>query len=409
MSPAPQNRATAGKSTRDVIVIAGGFALPDRNASAIRALGLARLFSEMGHKTLILGKFEQDPSAGTATPHDVFEGIEMRDIRKPYPDSPRVDYTTRPKGLIHAVERFGEGQRTCLFIYNFPSVVTLRLCAARNRHGFRLALDNTEWRVWEGKRVLRNLMWLLDSRIRTYVTTRLCRNALYTSRFFAAKAPTRNKLVLPFVVDPASRFWSTPGSDADAAPSTPRRFVYSGSPGQGFFKDCIPTTLQAFAALKDEGHAFQLDIVGLTDAQCRSQAPVLAPVLDTLGDMVRFHGRVPHATSVDLVRRADYSVFIRQPTHNANAGFATKFVEAVTLGVPIISNPTSDIPLYLETDRNGVLAASHSVADVTAALRHALMLDDAAYAHMRRQQNSHNPFELDHWTRPMAEFLAKLD
>lgn len=394
-----------------LIIIAGGFALPARNASAVRALGTARLLADLGHKVLILGKLEHQPTSESYEHVMHFDGIEMRDIRKPYPDSVECDYTASAQSLLETAKESGSDRQTAIVLYNYPSRATFQLWRARKTHDLKIILDNTEWRVWEGKKIARNLLWLLDSRIRSYVLPKLCKNALYASHYSEENFPARNMLVFPFVVNPASVMWRIPPADQETAhsPSSgPRRFIYSGSPGLGFFKDCIPSVLKAFDALKAEGYDFHLDVVGLTKDACAEQAPSLQKVLDNLDANVRFHGRVSHDVSVGLLRNSDFSVFIRQPSRTAHIGFSTKFVEATTLGVPLISNPTSDIAQYLKNAENGFLAQSHNVTDVTTALRHAVCLDSADYARMRDRQAAHNPFELARWKSRMSEFLANL-
>ena len=65
-----------------------------------------------------------------------------------------------------------------------------------------------------------------------------------------------------------------------------------------------------------------------------------------LDEWVSFLGRLPHEDSLAYLKSADCSFIIRDDTRTNNAGFPTKFVEAVTVGTDVIASDISDLREY---------------------------------------------------------------
>jgi glycosyltransferase involved in cell wall biosynthesis len=173
-------------------------------------------------------------------------------------------------------------------------------------------------------------------------------------------------------------------------------------------KDRLPVMLEALARLAGKGHDFRLSIAGMSESQYLETVPSHRKQFESLGKKLRFLGRIPHEESLALLRKADFSVFFRKPNRASNTGFATKFVEAATLGVPVVSNPTSDIPLYLRDGENGILARSLDGADVEEALRRAISMGPDSRAAMVATCRAENPFDLRHWQDEAKAFFETL-
>jgi glycosyltransferase involved in cell wall biosynthesis len=62
-------------------------------------------------------------------------------------------------------------------------------------------------------------------------------------------------------------------------------------------------------------------------------------------------------------------MIVRPQDRFANAGFPTKFVESLSLGVPVMANGTSDIAEFLRDGRDGYLLYEPTAA----AVEHAIM------------------------------------
>ena len=76
---------------------------------------------------------------------------------------------------------------------------------------------------------------------------------------------------------------------------------------------------------------------------------------ENIPNEIVFLGRVSHAQSIAYLKGSDCSLIIRDSTRTNNAGFPTKFVEAVTLGVGVIATDISDLAVYADKLDNVLL------------------------------------------------------
>ncbi|KAE8544181.1 glycosyltransferase [Marinobacter nauticus] len=390
---------------RDTIILAGGYRLDSQNASAIRALGLARLFISIGYRVIVMGKFQSAPlSARSQSGHQI-EGVTCRDIQQPLSNRASSSYVISSEPLMQVVDEVGSGRVLAVLCYNYPARGAYSLIRQAKSRGIAPVLDCTEWYGWEGRKILRNVWRLAGVEFRMRLLTRMAKNVICASHWFRARVAGQHTVLLPFVLDTSLPKWRrSPMTDL----SRPPHLVYSGSPGVGMHKDRLPVMILALARLAEEGQDFCISIAGVTQQQYLDVLPEHRLQIKILGDKLRFLGRIPHSESLELLRSADFSVFFRKPNKVSNTGFATKYVEAATLGIPVISNPTSDIPRYLRDGENGVLANSISAEDVSDALRRAITMTPEQRSAMVAVCRSENPFDLQAWQHDARAFLETL-
>lgn len=390
---------------RDTIILAGGFGLDVLGASAVRALGLAHLFTSLGYKVIVIGKFKAVHEEAR-TPDGLFiNGICCRDILKPLAGKSCNSYIISSEPLMQVIQEIGE-QRVCAVLcYNYPARGAWALIRQAQQHGFAAVMDCTEWYGWEGKKVLRNLWRLFGVEVRMRLLTRLAGNVICASSWFQARVAQQHTLRMPFVLDTTRPEWRR-----GVLPETfgPLHFVYSGSPGVGMHKDRLPIMIAALSRLSGQGYRFYLSIVGISKKEYLEVIQEHAVQVGDMGDKVRFLGRISHGESLSLLRTADFSIFFRRPNRVSNTGFATKFVEAMTLGIPVITNPTSDFKLYLRDGENGILARTIEDHDIDDALRRAFNLTPEQRAAMISSCRSENPFDMRSWSKGTRSFLENL-
>ena len=86
----------------------------------------------------------------------------------------------------------------------------------------------------------------------------------------------------------------------------------------------------------------------LTAAQAEFTAAYPAAAAHAARENVLFTGRLSHEETVREILGCGCFVFLREPGRRNSAGFPTKFVEAVTCGVNVITTAVSDVPLYAD-------------------------------------------------------------
>ena len=57
-------------------------------------------------------------------------------------------------------------------------------------------------------------------------------------------------------------------------------------------------------------------------------------------------------------------VLFREPNRKNTAGFPTKIAESITAGVPVITNPTSDIEKYIQNGKNVFILNDYSKENI---------------------------------------------
>lgn len=368
---------------------------------------MARLFQSLGYQVIVMGKIGQAvPPRGHAL-NTIIDGVRCLDIRRPFPEREYPPYDRSAEAVAAVIDSLPAGSVHAVSAYNYPTRGTwsvIRACAVRN---VPVILDCTEWYGWEGRKVARNILRIAMTEFRLRVLTRLAGNVICASHWFARTVARQNFLVLPFVVDIEAPRWQ-PEPPRVASPGGPRRFVYSGSPGMGMEKDRLPSALEGFKILSERGVPFEFIIAGMTQEQYLALRPDHAALVSTLEGRLRFLGRISHAESLALLRSADFSVFFRKPNRVSNTGFATKYVEATSLGVPVVSNATSDLPRYLIDGVNGFMAAGISPTTIAAALERGARLDDEALLAMKQRCLTTNPFAIPNWLAQTHAFLTRL-
>lgn len=380
-------------SERRTIVYAGGFALPAGNASAQRVLENGRLLQALGYDVVLVGQLSDAPEAE-------IEGLRCVNIHA----APHPYYKNDAASVVAAMDAVGPERIAAVIAYNYPARPLAQLIGYARRHGFAAVVECTEWYGWEGRRLRHNLRRLVETEVRIRLLSRRAGNVICASDYGAGYFSGLNTLVLPFVIDESRPKWAVTPPPRDDR----RRFVYIGSPGQGLVKDHVHLAIAAFAKLARGGADFDFQIAGLTAREVEGTFPELAADIAALGDRITFHGRLTHPQAVGLLRSADFSLFIRPDNRVSRFGFPTKLAEAFACGVPVITNPTSDIPRYLEDGANGLLLAGPDAGSVEAGLARALALSGDEMAAMKARCAARNPFAPREWSGRLADFMDKL-
>ncbi|MDP3402047.1 MAG: glycosyltransferase, partial [Brevundimonas sp.] len=361
----------------------------------------------IGMNVIIMGKITPEvPPIQGPTEMEV-EGIRCVDIRRPFPGRDYARYDLSGESVMALIDSLPAGSVRAVSAYNHAGQATwsiLRGCKAR---GIPAILDCTEWYGWEGKKILRNIQRMAWTEFRLRVLTRKAGNVIAASRWFSDTLPGLNRVLLPFVIDASAPKWK-PEPPRLALPDGRRRFLYSGSPGLGMIKDRLPVAIEGLGALEAEGVPFEFRIAGMTRDQYLADRPDDTALVTRLGDSLKFLGRIPHADSLLELRATDYALFFRRDDRVANTGFATKYVEAASLGIPVVTNPTSDIDRYLTDGHNGFLAPDLSTSAIADVLRRAATLGDADLLAMKSVCAASNPFDIPPWQAPARAFLDAL-
>lgn len=391
---------------RDTVIYVGGFSLPDRSASALRALGNACVLREAGYQVVIAGKFTQVPEQQLPAPR--VHGFSCYDIRQPLPGLPRVDYTVSPRNIRALLLHVGAERIAAIMAYNYPGFGLHRLIELGKKFGIPVINESTEWYGWEGFRPVSNMRRILESRWRNTSLVERAGNFICTTRWSQARHPRVNSLVLPFALDPGWDCWQSAPDDSWCNDTDAMRLVYSGSPGLGMHKDRLPLVMEALDRVVPGGRDFRFAVVGMTAEDYLSSMPRHAGILARHAASIRFLGRMPHRSAVGVLRASDFSVFVRKRNRVSEVGFPTKYAEATTCGIPVLTNRSSDIADYLFDGENGLLLPDCSPSAIEGGLARTLAMPRERLARMKARLAHDNPFSVQAWVPRMREFMGQL-
>lgn len=131
-------------------------------------------------------------------------------------------------------------------------------------------------------------------------------------------------------------------------------FMYAGVAGR---KDYLDIIIEGFAKVPLEyRNAFEFHVFGVNEEQLINKCNVNKEDIINLKDCLFIHGRVNHIEVLKWIKKADYTVLIRNPLLcYAKAGFPTKVVESLTYSTPVICNFSSDLKDYLVDNQNAII------------------------------------------------------
>ena len=138
-------------------------------------------------------------------------------------------------------------------------------------------------------------------------------------------------------------------------PNTIRKIVYAGSPAK---KDSLFMILKAFSLVNAEiRDKIQFHIYGVNKEYYLEYGD-----LDSLPNNIFFYGRVSRDEVLSALQSADFTTLFRDDKERfSKAGFPSKVAESFSMGVPMITNYTSDLELYLIDKENSVIIEEYSV------------------------------------------------
>lgn len=348
---------------------------PAEDAGALRDEAFAKLFRSLGHRVLVLSRGRNAASG------DV-DGIPYVSHFRPVSGKVQKFFhrLNAPKVFcrmfFETVRRFGKPD--CIYAtYDDNRILNfLQRYAKKNR--IPLLVDVCEWyspcEFRLGK--LSHAYFLNDWQNRYVLKspTRIVAISRYLEAHFVSRG--LSTLRVPVIFDCEAIDGSV------CAKEGPVQLIYAGSPGG---KDSLRPLLSALLSLDAAIRAkLHLHIVGINEEQLLSFGLLSADERTRLSDTLSVYGRVPHAEVERMLKQMDFSVLLRPAEERyAKAGFPTKVVEAMSHGVAMLCNPSSDLADYLKDGENAILCSGQDAASVREALLRAAAMDRDVRAKLR--------------------------
>lgn len=366
-------------SSRGLVAYVGPFSFPNGGAAARRILGNVKSLQVAGFDVVVASG--QGGRRG-ASSEEVYDGVRVVSLNERTSEH-------LPRAVKHLLY-FGIGRETvqwldslepaptAVVLYSGYSPYLLRLIRWSRRRGIALVFDAVEWYDPPSP-----VGWASPYQLNIELAMRLL-------------VPAAGRVIA--ISQFLSRYYLKRGCQTVLVPPTletarvPARFegkrlgsltcVYAGTPGR---KDLLNTVIEAVLRMREAGFAVRLLVAGVEAVAGASFKSVANRSSTEVLEGVAFLGLLDHATSMDLVRNADFSLLLRRDARYSRAGFPTKFVESFAVGTPVIANITSDLGSYLLDGSTGVVCRGYEASDMQIALMQAFNMCPDSHVEMRKK------------------------
>ena len=265
-----------------------------------------------------------------------------------------------------------------IILYELNSIVVEeRIRAYCEKHNIRLIIEVTEWMEVENRKGIatRGIVWQKDIQKR-YIDKR-CGNIIAISEFLYEHYRNQGCNVIklpPLVYDFADK--DQIFRDRDVVKLHQVKLVFAGTTD---FKDYLEPMLKAIRKINNNEIKIIFDVVGPSPDAIESMLECSSPT--QYG--INCYGRLSHENTLSIVRKADFSVLMRENKRYAKAGVSTKFVEAMSLAVPSICTAVGGTDAFVTDGVDGVLIKDNSVHEVLDKLVQITNMDSSKILQMK--------------------------
>ena len=334
------------------IIYYGGFSLPDKSASANRVVSNGKIFEKLGCKTVFIGASEDSfdglrPVAGC---ENMFEHAHPKSTKQWLRHMFSVEH------IETVIEKYGDVKR--IILYNVPLFTLMKAKKVFSKRNIEVCYDCTEWTKDTDGSLPKRIFKAFDEILISNFSHRVADGMIAISSMMEKKYKKAKKLViLPPLVDINDKIWHQKPDSHEGI----FEFCFAGVPDGK--KESLDKVVEAFCNINKKNTL--LRIIGITENDFNNIYPE-SYIPKNVRNKIKFMGRLSHEETIKYVLGCDCYVFIRRSDKRNNAGFPTKFAEAFTCGVPVITTDVSDVGLYIRKSGKGSLLkemTAESIAD----------------------------------------------
>lgn len=394
---------------KNIVLYIGGFILPEGNAAAQRVMANAKILRELGYEVIFLGTVKRDLEKGKKilqTKRDVY-GFEAYEIVYPSSYVSWFNHLFSTKEVNRLIQHIGEENIFGVIAYNYPSIPLKKLLRFCRKNEIKLLSDCTEWAVLEGRVNLKDRVKNYDTNYRMEKIHPKLDGMIAISRYLFDYYQERMQqvILLPPLVNKKDAKWKI--EESIILEENFIQLVYAGSPGNGN-KDRIDRVIETLSKIKDQvNRKVILNIIGITKAQYLEDFNK-KDIPKNIKSNIRFKGRVPHSKALQYIKKAHYSIFIRDKNKITTAGFPTKFVESICCGTPVLTTKTSNIGEYLIEGEFGFFLDDSSDEKLEQTLIKALVVSKDNFRNMKEICCTTYIFDITAHKNRLEQFFPKV-
>jgi glycosyltransferase involved in cell wall biosynthesis len=184
--------------------------------------------------------------------------------------------------------------------------------------------------------------------------------------------------------------------------------VYTGNVGKS--KELLLPIIQALAESPNLCNSIEFHIYGPSYNEVLKNIDGKKELIERAGNAIKIHGRIPQIDVQEVLKKANYLIFLRPYRRSSNAGFPTKLGESFAVGTPVITNDTGDIGLYVKNNENGFILESCDCIAVKNLLEKISILSYEEYEKLRinARKTAEKSFDYRNYLNEINTIVEKL-
>lgn len=387
------------------IIYVGAFRFPFFDAAAARVLNVGKAFRDNGHSVEYIsmggsqiethrqsdGQFEYQGLTYKVTDELDCHGGIIEKIKTKLTRGNKIIAELKKRDLTD----------TLVIAYNPSGLFLKKLIKLSYVKDFKLAVDLTEW---YDKNELPITDWYSYNRCMTHTMHKI-KNKILISSYLNNYYYKSNNIIIPATCDATDEKWQRTTTNIKSFKGV--TLIYAGNPAK---KDLVHTVINAVNHLSKSGKMIRFLILGISKEGYLAKYSTNLDS-DNLSENIVFLGKVNQNDVPAFYKHADYMILLRKNNRKSNAGFPTKFAEALTAGVPIIANVTSDIGKYIENGINGYILDNEQLDCVESTLNE-ICGQYSAQLISNQKKNAlrigRNEFDYRNYSNALSEFIQNL-
>lgn len=388
---------------KEILYIAN-YPFPSNAAYATRILNFCRIFNNLGYSCTVISH-----KGNKAIDNNIKnENINIISFA-PYVSSFRVNirnFMISKYALANILEDYLENHR--------PEVIILgggysRLFRYVNSFGRKkkipVIVEACEWYDWTQIALgplspmfwdNRLALWYFYKKADAFIgISRYLQNYYNECGIFSLRVPT--------ILDTKKYLFSTLNPNDNRIVIT-----YAGYPAKK--KDFIDQVIIALAKRRDLQRQIKLRIIGPDIKKIVKLLGRNSSALKDAGSCVEILGKRNHNEINEYLINSDFTILLRPNKRYANAGFPTKVAESMAAGIPVISNLTGDIGLYLKDMENGIICNGYTADDCIESLEKAVLLSKKELLTLKKnaRKTAENNFDYRVYIKELSDLMHYL-
>lgn len=393
-----------------VIIYVGSFEFPDKNAAALRVMGNAKIFKEIGYEVVFLGIDKTSSRENVVTHYKSFSGFDCWTVN--YPDDliSWLFYITNVSVIKHIIEKYYRGRVVAVINYNHPAISQLRTLWWCRKHGIKHIAEITEWYDSSAGPLVWRVVKKIDTALRMYWVNSLEDGLITTSSYLTEFYRNRG---LKTIEIPSLYDCNSVSEIGFVVPSDDLlKMVYVCSPlnpkminkDRSNLKERLDVIISSLYQMHLENYDFQLDVYGNTENEYLEVFSEHTEILEVLRNKLKFYGLTPNKIVRKRVASADFMIFIRDVNRVTMAGFPFKVSESISLGTPIITNTMSNMKLY---ENSGCIFSADRGDELTT-LKKAAKLNSAQKQKLKKHCKESRLFHYSNYQQEVKLIFSKI-